>query len=95
MWQIALFDIQWVMLWLKIGPEACGTWNSADLLQMVQRNLDGEKAKELNMTELTQLEHQLNAILRQTRLKKEKRLREEKQLLEEEVVAGITEREEN
>ncbi|XP_028082283.1 uncharacterized protein LOC114283617 [Camellia sinensis] len=41
-----------------------------NLLQMVQRHFEEQKIEQLDMAELTQVQHQLDAILRQTRIKK-------------------------
>ncbi|KAF8408436.1 hypothetical protein HHK36_007589 [Tetracentron sinense] len=65
------------------------------------RHLEGQNFEQLNVTELVQLEQQLDAALRQTRSRKtqlmkgsiialhekEKKLKEDKKLLEEEVAA--------
>ncbi|KAA8548245.1 hypothetical protein F0562_004494 [Nyssa sinensis] len=47
-----------------------GLWTCNDLLQMVQRDLETQMAVCLNIRELSQLEHQLDAILQQTRIRK-------------------------
>ncbi|KAM7509272.1 hypothetical protein LguiA_019725 [Lonicera macranthoides] len=73
------------------------------------RHLDAKKVEQMNMTELTRLEHQLDAILRQTRVKKtqllmesmttlhdkEKELGNEKEVLEKQITAWINETGEN
>ncbi|KAL7170591.1 hypothetical protein ACSBR2_035463 [Camellia fascicularis] len=41
-----------------------------NLLQMVQRHFEEQKIEQLDVAELTQVQHQLDAILRQTRIKK-------------------------
>jgi len=41
------------------------TWNGTNLLQMLQRYFEEQKVEQLEVTELTQLEHQLDAIQRQ------------------------------
>ncbi|CAL5367173.1 unnamed protein product [Camellia sinensis] len=41
-----------------------------NLLQMVQRHFEEQKIEQLDVAELTQIQHQLDAILRQTRIKK-------------------------
>uniref|UniRef100_A0A5B6YIX4 Putative MADS-box domain protein n=1 Tax=Davidia involucrata TaxID=16924 RepID=A0A5B6YIX4_DAVIN len=54
----------------KHHAEHKGLSTGNDLLQMGQRDLEMQIAEHLNITELTQLEHQLDAILRQTRIRK-------------------------
>lgn len=41
------------------------TWNGTNLLQMLQRYFEEQKVEQLELTELTQLEHQHDAIQRQ------------------------------
>ncbi|KAL7190205.1 hypothetical protein ACSBR2_022479 [Camellia fascicularis] len=76
-----------------------------NLLQMVQRHFEEQKIEQLDVAELTQVEHQLDAILRQTRIKKsqlmmkavtalhekEEQPREGRQLMEKEITAMINE----
>uniref|UniRef100_A0A5B6YXS2 Putative MADS-box domain protein n=1 Tax=Davidia involucrata TaxID=16924 RepID=A0A5B6YXS2_DAVIN len=82
-----------------------GLWTCNHLLQMVQRDIEIQMADCLNITEFTRLEHQLDAILQQTRIrktelmmeavtslhKKEKHLREGNQLMEKEIATLMNE----
>ncbi|XP_059449152.1 truncated transcription factor CAULIFLOWER A-like isoform X2 [Corylus avellana] len=80
-------------------PECTDLRTSANPLQMIQRHLDAQNIEQKNITELTELEKELDAILRQTRYRKtqllmeaakavqegEKQPRKEKTFMEEEV----------
>ncbi|XP_062152174.1 agamous-like MADS-box protein AGL11 [Alnus glutinosa] len=51
-------------------PESTVDQTSANPLQMIQRHLDAQNIDQKNITELTELEIELDAILRQTRCRK-------------------------
>nr|WAO97432.1 MADS-box transcription factor 29 [Lonicera japonica] len=92
-----------------LGAEYRSMLTGSDVLQIVQSHLDAKKVEQMNMTELTRLEHQLDAILRQTRVKKtqllmeamttlhdkERELGNEKEVLEKQITAWINETGEN
>ncbi|KAK9272191.1 hypothetical protein L1049_002562 [Liquidambar formosana] len=89
----------------KQHPECTNLGTCTDLLQMVQRQLEGQNVEQLNMIELTRLEQQLDAILRQTKFRKDqlmmeamvafhekgKRLRAENQPMEKEITEKFNE----
>jgi len=61
----------------KLPMDHKNTWNGTNLLQMLQRYFEEQKVEQLEVTELTQLEHQhdaiqrqLDSILLQTRIRK-------------------------
>ncbi|XP_057508704.1 uncharacterized protein LOC130791546 isoform X2 [Actinidia eriantha] len=45
-------------------------WKGTNLLQIIERLYEELKVEQLDVTELTQLEHRLNSILQQTRIRK-------------------------
>jgi hypothetical protein len=89
----------------KLGTDQRTILTGSEVLQIVHSHLDPKKVDQMNMTELTRLEHQLDAILRQTRVKKtqllmeamttlhdqEKELGDERDLLERQITAWINE----
>ncbi|XP_031272789.1 MADS-box protein EJ2-like [Pistacia vera] len=82
-------------------PECASIYSHAELLQIVQRKLDGPNFKQLTVPDLVQLEKQLNAKISQIRARKtemmmeskmtlqnmEKTLKEENTLLKREIAA--------
>ncbi|XP_068324235.1 truncated transcription factor CAULIFLOWER D-like isoform X2 [Pyrus communis] len=56
-------------------------------LKMSQSGMEAQDLDNLDVPELTQLEKELDALLRQTRSRKEKQLKEEKRLIENEIAA--------
>ncbi|XP_017975153.1 PREDICTED: MADS-box transcription factor 6 isoform X5 [Theobroma cacao] len=86
---------------VKIHDEFIDLWRGTSLQAMVERHIEGQNIEQLNMTQLVQLERQLDSILRQTRNrktqvmmdtiaalnKKEEHLRQEKHDMEMEIAA--------
>jgi hypothetical protein len=84
-------------------PECPDLRTSANPLQMIQRHLDAQNIEQKNITELTELERELDAILRQTRFRKTqlmmeaaksvheegKQPRQEKTCMEDEEIAAM------
>ncbi|XP_057508702.1 uncharacterized protein LOC130791546 isoform X1 [Actinidia eriantha] len=80
-------------------------WKGTNLLQIIERLYEELKVEQLDVTELTQLEHRLNSILQQTRIRKSqitmkhvtdfyekrKQLKEEQKFMEKEIAAMINE----
>ncbi|WRX21315.1 Transcription factor [Theobroma cacao] len=85
----------------QIHDEFIDLWRGTSLQAMVERHIEGQNIEQLNMTQLVQLERQLDSILRQTRNrktqvmmdtiaalnKKEEHLRQEKHDMEMEIAA--------
>ncbi|KAM3753779.1 hypothetical protein ACB098_03G118100 [Castanea mollissima] len=59
----------------------------AELLEIVQSQLEGPNIEQLSVTDLVKLEKQFHAALTQTRSRKERMLREEKKLLQRKIRA--------
>ncbi|KAH7852335.1 hypothetical protein Vadar_023617 [Vaccinium darrowii] len=74
-------------------------WNGTNLLPILHRILEEHKVDQLDVTELTQLEHKLDAILRQTKKRKSQLMmksvtalhekREQKQFTQQEIAAPV------
>ncbi|XP_017975151.1 PREDICTED: truncated transcription factor CAULIFLOWER D isoform X3 [Theobroma cacao] len=80
----------------QIHDEFIDLWRGTSLQAMVERHIEGQNIEQLNMTQLVQLERQLDSILRQTRNRKEEHLRQEKHDMEMEIAArtmGVEDRE--
>jgi len=54
----------------KLHDRHMDLWNGTNLLPILHRLLEEHKVDQLDVTELTQLEHKLDAILRQTKTRK-------------------------
>ncbi|XP_050270747.1 protein MADS AFFECTING FLOWERING 5-like [Quercus robur] len=67
----------------KYDAECSDHQTEANLLQMIQRNIEAQNIEQLNMIELTRLEKELDALYIETRFHKEKQLSAEKTFMEE------------
>ncbi|XP_030527523.1 MADS-box protein 04g005320-like isoform X1 [Rhodamnia argentea] len=86
------------------GFEDAVYWSYPEILQIVQRYLRGPDIEKMSVTDLAQLEKQLDSALRQTRSRKtklmleskttlqeqEKKMREERELLEKEIASLVS-----
>lgn len=86
----------------QIDDEFMGIWKATSLQEIVQRHIEGQNIKHLNMTQLIQLERKLDSILKQTRnrktqviddtvaalLEKGKQLTQENDAMEKKIAAG-------
>ncbi|XP_057991913.1 truncated transcription factor CAULIFLOWER D isoform X5 [Hevea brasiliensis] len=75
----------------KNQAEVKAVSTNANLLQTLQRYLLESNIEQLNLTQFLQLEEQLDSILRQIRLRKEKQLAEENNLMGTEIAAILNE----
>ena len=71
----------------KFPAESTNNWRGNNPLQMLQRHFEEQKVEQQNVTELTQLEHQLDAITRQLDAQLRKMRIRKSQLMREAVTA--------
>ncbi|OMO85381.1 Transcription factor, MADS-box [Corchorus capsularis] len=87
----------------KSRDEHSDLWRATSLQEMVERHIEGQDIQQLNMTQLINLEKQLDSILRQTRNRKtqlmmdtvdalhekENQLKQEKNVMENKIAAEM------